>query len=773
MKTVFKKSVALFLSLCIAVESIACGGGGYYMEYDMLFDRNILFQGGEKTTSYNAWIYNSDLYTEDSPRIQNTESWAAYLENVYRKEDLERVIYRSTDAGFDKAKEYKRLRSKRMKDTDIAKKETAFMDFIQYALKVEKVISENTYDPWEEAKELDPADFNEHITEGRSRLKTVRDEFMKERYAYQLIKLYRYSNQLEEAEKVYKEYFSNSTSLLGYWAMEHYAGILMKQEQPFRANYYFIKVYANCPSKRESSYLSMQLDSEEDFKKTLALCSETEEKMALYYVRAMETKALGLEGMQAITKALGNHEYARIIMAHEINKLEKGALTDDPAESEADEKMLAAQLSSYRKELIAFNEGMLAKDDEDQFWHLSLAYLYYLNDQNTQCSALLEKINPKTPGLQKQHTIIFIVNYLATRKTLTEPDENIIGEKLYALNDNRASYPFLNNEKEEVYYDYEEYNTINEFIFGQIYQRSKTKNAFMELIFSGRTISSILSEDPYYDKEKSSKQSGVAYLDEVLNDLHKTPETTLSLYAANHFFNSYGYGRNSSLDFDQCEQQLKEFKATLLMRDPEHLQEAVTIFSELPQNLRGESIYGDPFTFSLENPNFERYDEERYSMNSMSKYELAKKLNELNKNKSTAMDYYKLGLAYYNTSYYGLQWKAMAYYRSYYTPNGFYSMKTAESFFKKALAFGKLTDEQEAKIHFMLARCEQNDYTQENGEITSYFDSNSEYTFHTYMNGMRSAGVFSNFEILYKNYRNTAFYKELIDECYYFSYYVN
>ena len=342
----------------------------------MLFDRNILFQGGEKTTSYNAWIYNSDLYTEDSPRIQNTESWAAYLEIVYRKEDLERVIYRSTDAGFDKAKEYKRLRSKRMKDTDIAKKETAFLDFIQYALKVEKVISENTYDPWEEARELDPADFNEHITEGRSRLKTVRDEFMKERYAYQLIKLYRYSNQLEEAEKVYKEYFSNSTSLLGYWAMEHYAGILMKQEQPFRANYYFIKVYANCPSKRESAYLSMQLDSEEDFKKTLALCSETEEKMALYYVRAMETKALGLEGMQAITKALGNHEYARIIMAHEINKLEKGALTDDPAESEADEKMLAAQLSSYRKELIAFNEGMLAKDDEDQFWHLSLAYLY-------------------------------------------------------------------------------------------------------------------------------------------------------------------------------------------------------------------------------------------------------------------------------------------------------------------------------------------------------------------------------------------------------------
>jgi hypothetical protein len=775
MKTAFKKSVILFLSLCIAIESIACAGGGYYMDYDMLFDRNMLFDNGKKTTSYNAWIYNSEIYSEDTPRIQNTESWAEYLENVYRKEDLERFIYRSP-VGFDKTKEQKRLRAKRMSDADISNKEALFLDFIAYALKVEKVIADNTPDPWaDQVKEINLSDFNDRINEGKALLKGLKDDFMKERYAFQLIKLYRYSNQLEDAAKTYKTYFSNSTSLMGYWAMEHYAGILMKQNKPFEANAYFIKVYTNCPSKRETSYRSMQLDSEKDFNKTLTLLKETEDKMALHYLRSMQTKALGLEDMRTISTTLGNHEYGRIIMTHEINKLEKGILTEDESSDPVDKNLLVAQLTNYTKDLIVFNEGMLAKDGEDQFWHLSLAYLYYLNGKHTKCSDLLETINPKTPELRKQHTIIYIVNYLGTRQTLTEVDENIIGEKLYALNDNSVSYPILNN-KHEVSDYASEYNTANEFIFRQIYERSKTKNAFLELIFSGQTIWEMQAEYPYDEDGKTEENSGVAYIDQLLSDLAKTPETSLSLYAAHYYFfnyTDYGYGSNSRVDFESCELQLKELKATLLMRDPERLQEAVTLFSELPERFRNESIYGNPFAFSLQNLSFDKYYENQYSLSSMTKYELAQKLNDMNKKKSTAMDYYKLGLAYYNTSYYGLQWKAMAYYRSSYAPNGSYSMKAAQLFFKKALAFGKLTNEQEAEIYFMLARCEQHEYTEKNGEISSYYNPNSENSFATYMRNMQSAGAFSNFEILRRNYSNTSFYDELIEECAYFGYYVN
>jgi hypothetical protein len=45
--------------------------------------------------------------------------------------------------------------------------------------------------------------------------------------------------------------------------------------------------------------------------------------MALHYIHAMRTKSLALEDLSEITQELGNHEYARMIMSHEINKLEK------------------------------------------------------------------------------------------------------------------------------------------------------------------------------------------------------------------------------------------------------------------------------------------------------------------------------------------------------------------------------------------------------------------------------------------------------------------
>ena len=50
----------------------------------------------------------------------------------------------------------------------------------------------------------------------------------------------------------------------------------------------------------------------------------------------------------------------------------------------------------------------------------------------------------------------------------------------------------------------------------------------------------------------------------------------------------------------------------------------------------------------------------------------------------SAMDYYKMGLAYYNMSYYGKSWKMLSYFKSY-SPGGFHDNKIALSFFEKAL----------------------------------------------------------------------------------------
>lgn len=43
MPNIYQRSVALFLSFVLAFEAIGCAEW-YYMEYDMLFDRDLVFE---------------------------------------------------------------------------------------------------------------------------------------------------------------------------------------------------------------------------------------------------------------------------------------------------------------------------------------------------------------------------------------------------------------------------------------------------------------------------------------------------------------------------------------------------------------------------------------------------------------------------------------------------------------------------------------------------------------------------------------------------------
>ena len=792
MKHFLNRLTALFLSVCIAFQSIACAWSPY-MEYEMLFDRNYVFNHASNSTTYNAWFYNTEKYNSNITIHENCRSWAEYLENVYAIDDLQSFIYRPSDSFSNKQKELKKLRAKRLSDHVIHDKEQFFIQFVEVALRIEKLINQNTPDPWaEEKKAIDVTIFQPLILEVNHLIQQTSDVFKRERYAYQLIKLFRYSNQFEQVELTYKTYFATSSSMLSYWSMEQYAGCLALQGKNNEANYFFTKVYVHCPAKRMSSYLSTQLNSEQDFKETLAMCATQEEKMALHYMRAMRTKGLALSDMQEISQSLGNHEYARVIMTHEINKLEKiifkranyyeSEESENSDESKTNE-LLKGQLMSYLKELIIFNKQMVPNDSTDAFWKLSLAYLYYLDHQHQACSEVLSKIIVTTDNVQKQFDIIFIVNYLETKAVLTEIDENILGNKLFSLNQKNPSYPFVNdafndqNTFTNESFLIEEYNTINEFIFSKIEERYRAKNTFVSLIFSGRTMDSDLYLE--FQNPKTKKVRSVDDISRLIADLQKTPETKLSLFASSYYFNEqYGdYNTEKVLrDFDYCEALLKEFKASLLMRQPERLNEAIQLLSSLPENIKNyNAVIGDPFQFSIQNPDFQEFDEKRYEYNAFSKLEFSKKLYDLHLNKKSALDFYKLGLAYYNSSYYGLQWKSMAYYRCSYEPNGNLNMNICEEYLKKALALGGWSKEKEAEIYFMLARCEQNKYTLKHGSIPSDYkgDDFVEEHFTKYYDEMKNLGSLSNFNVLQKEYKNTRFYDELVKECKYFEYYVN
>jgi hypothetical protein len=789
----FRKYLALFLSLLIFGESTAC----YWspsMSYEMFFDRHLLFENGKKNKFYAAWLYNESLYNESIVVNENVSSWAIFLENAYTIDDLKGFIYRENPRSFkDPVKELKTLQLKRKKAMSDTQKEKQFVDFIGFALKVEAFLKDATPDPWEEEpKPLNPNLFNPFINQAKTQISLFSfNELLKERYAYQLIKLYRYSEQFILAAQTFETYFKISTSNFSYFAMDQYAGILAKLGRSAESNFYFSKVYVNCPSKRESTYLSLKIRNMNDLNSALSFCRTTEEKMALYYIHAMHSKSLALEDLKKIFNELGNHEFSRMIMSKEINKLEKILLTrykenaEEDQENNPQNRLSESQAKAYLKDLISYNEELLAKGETDTYWQLSRAYLYFLDGNHAKCFEALSSIPENDPLIKDQKQIIFVVNLIVSKPELSVDDENKIGLLLFELNRNKASYPLMAKDNESLNNNFGddsfEYNTAIEFIFSMMHKRHKNNNSYLALIYSGNTIQNSIYLEFLDDVNYKGQGLSLTYVDKLLNDQLNCNETKMALFASNYFFSKTTYNdegmlvsKNQISSFEDCKWMLIELKATLLMRNPATLNKSVELLKSLPsENLNEYAFHGNPFDLTIKARNFEKFDEIESSLPTQTRLAFAEKLLALYNGRSTNNNALKLAFAYYNSSYYGLNWKAMAYYRSYYSPNANCEMHRTKALFEEALTYGTLTSEQQAIAHYMIALCDQHIYTlQRNEEIPSNDSWGNENGFDNYFSAMIQNNVFNSFESLRK-YTTTKVYQDIVKECKYFRYYVN
>lgn len=787
MKNFLLKSIALFLSFSITLESIACADIG--IEYDQMFDVKLALDENGSINSYNAWIYEQNSQLSESLMDANIESWSEFFSGALSKDVLKRFIYREEITPTNRQKEFADLIKNKSNSSISEENIYEFIDYIQLALRVEKCLLENTPNAWEdEPIKIDYAKFNPLIKQILGKLEEIKNPFLTERYAFQLLKLCRYSKQFELFRTNYNLYFSEKESMISYWAMEHYAGVLKELGREVEANYLFTKVYANCPEKKESSFLSLNISSQKDFDKVLELCVNNEERMALFYIQAMQSKALGLEALKEIKKNLGNHEYARLVMTNEINNLEQVFFVPPGNNDEVVDfqdlspeielpiilKMQKSQATEYLAQLIELNKEMLSMDNPGYFWHLSFSYLLFLNGDYDKSIEIIQTIKTNNKDVRKQADMIYVLDLLKRKNFISKADEKIIGEKMFFINENifpKKEVGQIDENQQEASIGLKEYITFNEYVFSFLSNYYGTSNDFLSLIFSSGTFSGILINTlpPNLDLNK---------LEKILNDLEVADETLLNQFAASRFFNSFYYGLTSQgnrikkLSFSDCKQKLIEIKATLYLRNPSTVQLGLQLLESIPISVANEyASFGNPFTFSAKNIDFMRHDEMEKFLPKVTKLNFARKINQLLSQPLTSEAAFQLGLAYYNASYYGLQWKLLAYYREYGNPNEFSDMDVSAIFFKKAIALGTLNKEKQAQAYFMLARCEQNRYTKNNGEFPYNYDNQRD--FDLFFREMKNSGNLRYLKYLKTNYKGTMTYNEVVKECKYFSYYLN
>ena len=689
-----------------------------------LFDPSLVL-GTESDYLMYYTKYHGHRMGDQRNWADNLESWSVFFEDKYKISDLKSIIYR--DKPFTTFLiELRELKEKKKIDINIDSKEESFIAYLKLALDVENVLYEN-YNSWDYYNRIDTIKVNNLVSVLQLSIKHEQFNFIKERYAYQLIKLLRYSKKYTEASDVYKNHFSylGSKSFISFWAMDQYAGILRKLGDTTTSNYYFLKVIINSPSKRISAFSSYNVSSQREFDLLEKMCRANEEKIFLFFMRANNRKSLILYEMDNIKNItinerddiILNDNIMKVLMTRQLNQIYPN-------------RTYTIEFKKYLEELILFNKKMTSFSRNDAFWELSLSYLYYLNNQIIESESTLNSINNLTEGQELQRDIIRDLNYLKSKPRFNDDDEDYLGSLLFKV---RANINSINDDF------YNAHSYLYSIIRNDI--SKKSTKSFYQDIFSGRGL----------DPVSYLYNSDLENINKHLLNISITQNSTLKEYVLqNNYVNI-----------------ILERKGTLLMRNPDSLEKAIDIFESLPDNFINNYhrflVKNDPFIAKIRDCIGMWDDCNENSRGSFwNKLTLSKELLNIRSiayQNNNPENYFLLATAYYNMSYFGSSWNALSHYRTTTKIHGFYNMQIPINLYEKTIKFSN-DDELIAKSLFMTSKCERNNFLIENN-IHYPKDFREEIT---------RAGYRKNFYKL-QRYKHTRFFDKAYRECSDFSYY--
>lgn len=723
---------------------------------------------------YTSNPFWSNIWGEQDYSDDNLAEWQAFFKNEVNNEALLRVLkgsYSETygDMSRDGLINYHLFRESKLPAGQVE----ASKRYLLLALDIEQLadVQRNWWDYNPDT--LNTEQSNSLIGRIETALQQEKFPFLKERYAFQLVKSLRYANQLQKALEAYQTYFgkSQSKSIIRYWALDHIAGIELQQGKDGQAYYHFLTVFKECRSRRSSAYYSFNITSEADWQATYALCQTPDDKALMHFLRGARDEALGLHDMEQVFGLLGNHEWLRALMAREINKLESANFeyySERPIEQllkNLDENgtlLLNQEQADYAGQLLRFTNTLYYNYRDDPFWALAKAYLEFLNGQFNTANLTLHQAGQMTGAFDKAKREIALAILILKKEDFSPEEEDHIAREIIEV-----------FEDEDVQFFTERNN--EEFILDLLAHRARQRGEDLLAAFFARESIWMMQDNPSHPA-----------VDALIDFIRRPQHSQLELLALKHYMGGsqkwLAFNMNLANELKAFENQALDIKGTLLMRDPAKLADALAIFESLPPDF-DFTIDVNPFNMSI-NDCIHPEDCNLKTSATYTRNALVRKLIEMKgiaEQTNSSTDYYLLGNAYYNMTYFGPAWKAMNYFRSGSQYAGFYDCAQALAFYEKAVRYAP-DRESAARACFMAAKAEQNlffksmsekernpdDYWWGKYEIAGWGDE-QEYT--QYQQDIRNSGYRKYFEKLRQEYKDTKYYQRAVKECKYFEYY--
>ncbi len=378
--------------------------------------------------SYFPGSYNSDEFDEAQvTETYNLQAWGKYL-NV-SPETAKAIVYERT---VEK----------------LATQPAAVKTYLGIVAKQEPLASQS--DPRWLSKEEQQKQQDENqqlgkqvVAEISKQLATEKDAFLRQRYAYLLIRALHYTGQYAEALSAYEHYASDiqqPDKEVAVWTGLLYAGALQRTGKRAEAAYQFATLLAKTDTKKLQAQLNFSIKTDEEWNALMALCKNDDEKALMHFVRALRVDANSLAELKSVYTLAPDSQWFDAMLFRE---LEYAQFADTVPSNQANSWLEAAR--SINKEVLIDDENAYetAKTEEakQQLRDHRRQYL-------TQLSQLVDQVKQ-----DKKRKDLFLTDYAALYLKLlsTQPIAVADVKNFLAAYPNDARLPYVRPLEQLVY----------------------------------------------------------------------------------------------------------------------------------------------------------------------------------------------------------------------------------------------------------------------------------------------------------------------------------
>ncbi|MEI7583348.1 hypothetical protein [Runella sp.] len=661
----------------------------------------------------------------------------------------------------------------------------AAVSYLQFAKAVEKAYQPAVHS-WEESYK-DSLVLVESFQTARQLASTTTDVFLKERYAFQAVKLAMMNYQPEDCLEIYETFIQplKTKTFISDWAFARKAGATLSLGDTAKAIYEFALVFERCPSRRREADLSLRSKGIKFQEKALSYCQNDAEKAAVYALCAIQPLEDGLPMLKKIVELNPKNKLIELITAREINKNEYYSLGEIPyVEDTAAFENRRAESSTYFEQLGEFNANNAENKSlgNPAFWYTAASYIAYVNKNYDKSGDYLTKAqaaSTQNSYLKQQMSIQQMLLLIAKQDKITPEFEN---QAIGMLEQFRKS---------------DNFRVVNAYTRACGLLAKMYRGQPLDDKKSGGWLSGCSSK-------KQENAGGIhlakAFLLESAASWQSRPQNADG-YASAFATNTDRYAVEDSASAESVQEVLKYIQQPTLgdfdkrlvklsgidanymyivlgrkYLSQHHYAEAAEAFGKVsPQTWKQE-----PFATYLDsNPFYINPDNGQNAEETVTPATFAKRMTELEKKMKAgdAEAAYLLGCGAYNTGYWGNNWIlsqrqwSSAEYQYMYPPRDlsgedYFAATQAKTYFEKALQLTK-NSEIAAKAAFGASMCERNAFKlfeAAEGRNVGYSE-NEQAAFMARMNAESKKRLGAYFGLLKSKYPTTQYTREVIEEC--------